>query len=425
MPDAYWGPLKPDAIVGTRAPLTWGLRPALFYYSELCVPGIGGVSFVRQLSWAVTGIDLHEQCPAGRPTDVANAIEALGCKLGLTVGYPEELQWRIRGSRRLPNLTDWSFETLRRPTNYVVIPFRRSTTRALSRERGLGFTTGGTRFNSMELTNAGRSLAVAFLQQSGKGAPEQKGPGRWLKEWLQGRYVDRPYGLTKLATQLGACFPSQEERNIVRKCVLAETSPNFPDRERRRRLALFLSTLGNGQISDIDKQLFDPLRQTGDGGVKHVLDMETALAFQKMREAALAVVISAMQAIADPERGQRIVDLCAAIKCETELLRDTSNQFLKAGTASGSLHPDAKAFANAMSGEARNVVSELARLDGKVLLGSGSRILGGAIFRAFKQRYLNQALPGEDDFDEEHSASDPELPFRIWNFHHLLMDCAP
>ena len=41
-----------------RALLHLGLNGAVRHYRELIVPGIGGVWFVRQLSWAVAGIAL-------------------------------------------------------------------------------------------------------------------------------------------------------------------------------------------------------------------------------------------------------------------------------------------------------------------------------------------------------------------------------
>ena len=42
----------------SRVDLTFNLNDAIRYHREMTVPGIGGLSFVRQLSWAVMGISL-------------------------------------------------------------------------------------------------------------------------------------------------------------------------------------------------------------------------------------------------------------------------------------------------------------------------------------------------------------------------------
>jgi hypothetical protein len=107
----------------------------------------------------------------------------------------------------------------------------------------------------------------------------------------------------------------------------------------------------------------------GDAGAEHVLDMRTALEFPKMREAALSVVVAAVEVIADPDHGRRISDIGAAIRSEVEYLREASDLFLSAGAASGSLHSDARTFADAMS-SASTALGELAVRGQKVLLPS-------------------------------------------------------
>ncbi len=61
-----------------RALWTLGLNRAIRYYRELVVPGIGGVWFVRQLSWAAADIALAREHHI-KPAKVANAIKALAC----------------------------------------------------------------------------------------------------------------------------------------------------------------------------------------------------------------------------------------------------------------------------------------------------------------------------------------------------------
>jgi len=78
-----WFPLGVGDSSLQRITLDFGLRGANQHFLELVVPEIG-VRYVRQLSWAAAGLAMRDDLAAEgskyRATQLANAIEALGCK---------------------------------------------------------------------------------------------------------------------------------------------------------------------------------------------------------------------------------------------------------------------------------------------------------------------------------------------------------
>lgn len=61
-------------------------RSADFFFRDLVVPELGRIWFVRQLSWPLASLALHESFQsqgsnAPKPTAICHGIEALACKL--------------------------------------------------------------------------------------------------------------------------------------------------------------------------------------------------------------------------------------------------------------------------------------------------------------------------------------------------------
>ncbi|MCF6156157.1 MAG: hypothetical protein E3K36_13140 [Candidatus Brocadia sp.] len=207
-----------------RALLNLNLNKAIRYYRELVVPGIGGVWFVRQMSWAVAGIQLVQEINSFGPVKIANAIEALACKLV----WEQDQNQGVRGKRAFNKYRDArSFKEISQPKYYVRIPYRSSTVRALS---GLGLTRG-TRFNSMELEPNGLVLAEAFLNQK-KGGQGGKSVRNAITDWIGGDEI----GKGNIVDGLWRDGVTGEEKQISRDRLRADSKDSLADRGRRARL---------------------------------------------------------------------------------------------------------------------------------------------------------------------------------------------
>src|ERR1022692_4015945 len=164
---ACWFSPAPSEVSSSRISLDFGLRSADFFFRDLVVPELGRIWFVRQLSWPLASLALHEAIQsqgsnAPKPTAICHGIEALACKLEYQVD-PQGPFERILGSRAFGHDHDAlvrSFEHLRQSSNYVRNTHRQAATRALRQEGGLGFATGS-RFDLLELEPVGRALAEA------------------------------------------------------------------------------------------------------------------------------------------------------------------------------------------------------------------------------------------------------------------------
>src|SRR5689334_8698948 len=153
-----WFSPAPSEIAASRISLDFGLRSADLFFRELVVPELGRVWFVRQISWPVASLALHEELRSGgsrppKPTAICHGIEALACKLEYAADH-DDRSTRLLGTRAFGrDLVGkiWAFDGLRQPTNYVRNTHRQSASRALRAEGGLGFATGQ-RFDLLELS---------------------------------------------------------------------------------------------------------------------------------------------------------------------------------------------------------------------------------------------------------------------------------
>src|SRR5512134_854577 len=82
----YWFSPAPSEVLSSRISLDFDLRAPDLFFRELVVPELGRIWFVRQLSWPLAAIALHESLVsrglnAPKPTAICHGIESLGCKL--------------------------------------------------------------------------------------------------------------------------------------------------------------------------------------------------------------------------------------------------------------------------------------------------------------------------------------------------------
>jgi hypothetical protein len=111
---SVWFSPAPSETTDSRISLDFGLRAADLFFRELVVPELGRMWFVRQISWAVAALALHEELRSSRsrppkPTAICHGIEALACKLEYTPDR-DNRSTRILGTRafgRDPTGRDW------------------------------------------------------------------------------------------------------------------------------------------------------------------------------------------------------------------------------------------------------------------------------------------------------------------------------
>src|SRR4051812_2870034 len=111
-----WFSPAPSELSSSRISLDFDLRAADLFFRELVVPELGRIWFIRQLSWPLAALALHEALASQgssdpKPAAICHGIEALACKLEFLVD-PREPSPRILGRRAFGRDTErevWSF----------------------------------------------------------------------------------------------------------------------------------------------------------------------------------------------------------------------------------------------------------------------------------------------------------------------------
>jgi hypothetical protein len=161
-----WGTVGPESLGSRRRVRTLGLGSDIRACNEAAVPGTGSLWYGKQLLFAVVGIHLATEVGRNNIT-VANAIEALACLLGfrdLGQRDPLEQDRRLRGRRKLAgqSIDDLPFKKVSSRSFYVSQPMRMGIGQPL---RALGFASGEIeRFNALRLTDVGVAFRDAALE---------------------------------------------------------------------------------------------------------------------------------------------------------------------------------------------------------------------------------------------------------------------
>jgi len=273
---ATWGAVEPTETLQTRLRLDFGLRPAILVLNDWAVPGLGGVFFVRQLTWSCVGLRLADELgmPAAAAR-IAEGIEALASWTALRVGGYEKDD-RVQGKRKLRNQDRLSFAAVSRNGAYVTVPFRRAATSALP---GLGFCmTGQSRFNALQLAPAGNALAGMVLRNAEV--------AKRLRNWM----INPETQIAQVSEQFKqALLPSEattEERQLVLAQLMADT--------RRACIARLLQPL-DSRLSPLgtEQGIADFLRRVQDP--EHRARLDACFSFEQARASAL----TAAQSLAD------------------------------------------------------------------------------------------------------------------------------
>lgn len=271
----------------TRVELTFGLGDAIRYHREMTVPGIGGLTYVRQASWAVAGIDIAGKDLGNkryRARDIANAIEALGCKLEYRhVGKENYTHIGSRAFGREPDAH--LFEELRKESFYVRNTYRQTIVTALT---SLEFCDTSTRFNQMKLTDKGEDLKKAFYDSKisflklGNVNKSTGSCGDFLLEWVQGN-GDDVFENNAFYKALSISTPTEPEKQIVWKRLYTKTQKIAYDENRRIRL---MDAMEQIDLDDPSEEgLCRELERTG--GADHSKQISDANRFNIMRQRAV------------------------------------------------------------------------------------------------------------------------------------------
>jgi len=420
-----WFSPAPSEITSSRISLDFDLRAADLFFRELVVPELGRIWFVRQLSWPLAALALHEEIASHglnppKPTAICHGIEALACKLEYLVD-PQDPSPRILGRRAFGRDAErevWSFHRLRQATNYVRNTHRQAATRAVRVEGGLGFARGS-RFDLFELEPVGRALASAFLDQRvGKGGTSLR---KWLLGWLAG---DRAFsGLPK--TLLKALSPehaTDEERTLVRSRLLGISTPAS---KKRQWLARAVGRAA--AMPDIEGAVVVRLRE--DGHCDQASQVIAARAFGTVLDRARDAVASLTCAVEPARGGVKLATLAtdSGIKQAFKELRSATKSFVEKANTASVKEPTSRAFADAVAAaDESEAIRLLVRRSGEVLGLADGSVVWGSLFRVVDATDTLDEDEQEPDVRSETTRPNGPLAtsrsFRIANFHTLLRE---
>lgn len=323
-----WGPIEPAESSASRSRLDFGLRPAILCFNEWAVPGLGGVFFVRQLSWGCMGLrlaqDLNGKVSAAR---IAEGIEALASWIVVRHSNARRVEDdRVQGKRKFADVSALSFDAVSRGGAYVTVPFRRATTRALP---GLGFCREEARFSALTLTQHGLALAESAMADADARMR--------LTEWLHSGTTEIHRVSEALKKTLLPEFTTDAERTLVHRQVVAD--------DRRLTVGRILQHIsvkrlvGTEGRSSFLRELPDPIMRKR---------LAACFAFEDLRSASLTAAQSVSDAIQDGPRTAAALAACTDVSVRFATLEGA------ASTLSGLLPQDAPAEAAAFCAEQGN-----------------------------------------------------------------------
>ena len=407
----------------SRVDLTFNLGDAIRYHREMTVPGIGGLRFVRQLSWAVMGIALSkEQNNTLKANVIANGIEALGCKVEYCRNKED---YTFIGSRAFGRDNEVAlFKYLCQSKYYVQNTYRQSIVTALS---SLGFCESS-RFNQMKLTQIGENLRNAFGSQKLRfhfnkmGKKPETTCEEFLKKWTSNdseKFFDNVLKDDECYRILSPKMASLEEKKVVWNRLNARNERPENDKERRVHLIELMDKIE--RIKDpSERNLCQLLEEKG--YISHSRQIQDAVRFNKMRDAAIDVLHQCCRFIEDNNNEIKLVACSKDVSVKDsygiliERCKDYINNLYEKDSVPVSSRNFAKKFIDVTTedGIAFLVKQENGIVD---LVGNLLRPLN--LFQKFLDRYSNEGdseeADSEDNADLKRSQTGWELPrMRQW-----------
>lgn len=370
-----WGLLGPGALPNERRTRTFGVAASVRLFNELAVPGIGGVWFCKQLLLATLGIRIAEQAQShGKEVgkiEAANAVEALACWLAFDAGKWER-DPRLRGSTKMQNKVDLSFQAVRQRSFYVTQPMRMRTVQALPQ---LGFVaTDSSRFNAFACSQAGKDFVDAACDGF---SPFKRGVIDHLVRWVvfkedRVKSVELHDALSPITS-----LPPRALELLMERLLQGGDHESAEHKQRRRDALAWVESQRKTRIGHTSWSSAPPEISSD----AHWRDLRAGAMFQAAREAAIAA-LDALEAhisrSADGERFCLSSSVPSAVLLRLTELRHAANSFLE------ERHQDRDA--NAFCGECNSddpikVLTALVARDGRVLRLKERDVVPGPAFQ--------------------------------------------
>ena len=406
MNDVFAIPI-PEEFENQRLTVDFGLRTALLAHKNAVVPYIGTVSFLRQMTWSLAAIYLCTEYKdeATRhklhvsATSVANAIEALACKAKYN---PELRDFEYRGSRAFGREWNdgffyrknvWTFDWLSRTKNYVQNTYRQSASAAIY---DLNLTEASSRYNSMRLTNEGRSIALEFLQQNVFG----KNVISYLYSWVR-----KPNGLPlsidnwrKFAKKMDPAALTSKEKKLYESI--------FEEKIRYNENQILMPRMKNC-VSQ--KKLLLSLNKNDEIEVSYYNEICAAMAFDDFLDATKKLF-------------SKCIELMASNICNLKELENRLETEIRCVKAKGKLYLRFNKFAHGSSKVGDIINSKFGHMlnliisDNKSIIVKNNEVNKGSLFAAAKRwSYENN----------QRENADKKWPLsRLYQWHSLCVDCG-
>lgn len=391
-----WFLADPEELELKRVDTTLGLRASIRFYNDLVAPGIGGVRFVRQLTWSCLAIR-HSREIGISSIKLGNAIEALGLKAYYNTLKDEEYSYR--GSRAFERTSFdelKTFNALANKKNYVQITYRQNTSRTLTQEDGLGLTDEGAGFETFTLSPAGLELVEAHQSNYSRGI------GTLLRDWVKSGSAPTKDS----ANERFGPRSTKAEKEVILKRLNSEITPRF--RALRGDLGRRRSTISLFQMLK-DSWGIAEFRDTCSSKGYHPLleDFNKAIDFFDMLHAGQAV-LAKIYDLVDKYQGELSLS-SSEVNQELALLVKSSKKYLDGDPTI--LEDQASAFASYVIREEKNstsLLAEIIRRDGRVCILADDKILKGPLYRA---EVIN------------HESLVQSIPSTLSNFYSLWREC--
>lgn len=417
----YWFAALPSTQELSRVSLDFGLRRADRMLRELVVPEVGRVWFVRQLSWPVAALALRDDLRgvlSAKASSISHGLEALGCKLAWSKDEDAE---HILGKRAFARDGDegWRFQDLRDPRHYVRNTHRQIASRTLRVDGGLGLAAGA-RFDVLELTEIGKHLASALLDQ-----PVGQGGGRLrrhLIDWIRSGEEITPSGTLRMA--LSPLHPTSKESEIVGARVFGVATPACEKRVRAK------AALGRAiEMRDM-REVARRLRERGHGSQAD--EVLAAYAFGVMLDRArdLASLLSTKVEETRAGFGLRDSGRDPQLKQAAASLQEAAKNYREKADTAAFSEARSRAFVRALdgAGAVASVVEVVARSAPQIFSVADDRVMRGSLFRIVETSASMQDIEAEAARESDGAeAIEPDRTnqtFRLANLHALIRDLA-
>jgi hypothetical protein len=373
----------PEELELKRVDTTLGLRGSIRFYNDLVAPGIGGVRFVRQLTWSCLAIRYAQEIGVS-PIKLGNAIEALGLKAHYNSLKDEEYTYRGSRAFERTSFDDVNtFVALSNKKNYVQITYRQNTSRTLTQEDGLGLTDSGAGFESFTLSPAGIELVEAHQSNYSRSISGV------LREWVKiGAAPSKDAAKERFGPQ-----STKAEREVILKRLTSEiTGRSIPLRgdfgRRRTMIALFHDLKEIWDISEFRNLC------SAKGYNSILEDFNKAIDFFDMLHAGQNV-LAKIYDLVDKYQGELSLS-CLEINEEIALLVKSCKKYLDGDPMI--LEAQASGFASFIIREENNsssILAEVIRRDSRVCIFTDDKILKGPLYRSnvINLESLVQSIP--------------------------------